>query len=504
MKVPVTVDARLRVDVRELSDEIVEELKAAFTHKNPQHAKLKALNVPTYKEPMFIRTWRGGPGVLLLPRGGTQTLRRVLAKHGHTVTWTDKRTSPDPVEGLMPEHGVELYPYQEPMVIAGIAAQNAILRSPTGSGKTTVAMALASRLNVPTLVVVMSGALMEQWIERARREFGLGARDIGEIRGGKMRLRPLTLAMQQTLWKLGEEDRKAIGSYFGGVICDEVHKFAARTFTEVLDWMPAKYRIGMSADETRKDRKEFLIYDYFGAVAAEIQKADLIAAEFVVDVEVRAFESGTQCGWYRADHDNKQYGKLLDQLSNDDARNGRIADVATREAQAGHQVLIFSHRREHCERLASHLALRRVKAGVMLGGPESATELQQTLTGLKSGALRVGVGTVQAIGTGIDIPTITRGILAMPIVANKQLFGQVTGRLCRKSKGKSGAVLYVVHDDDAFGEYPLRNLQKWATCVSWEDDVGAIIPIAERLRDDARRIVDDADGAFSQIEALLG
>lgn len=501
MNVLVRVDARLRVDVRELSEDCIADLKAEFVHKNPQHAKLKSLKLPTWKEPPVIRTWTGGPGTLNLPRGGTASLREVLKKHGHGITWKDERTSPHVVPSLLPPHNVELRPYQAPCVDAAIVMENCIVRSPTGSGKTTVAMALAQKLGVPVLVIVMSGELLDQWVQRAQTELGLSARDIGVIRAGKLKLKPLTIAMQQTLAKLDDDDQKAIGSYFGAVICDEVHKFAARTFTEVIDWMPARYRIGMSADETRKDRKEFLIYDLFGAVAAEIKKEDLIAASFVVDVEVRAMESGAQASWYRAEHDNKLFMRLLDQLANDDARNGKIADLAAREVALGHQVLIFSHRRDHCARLASHLAIRKVKSKCMLGGAEDSAELKEALAGLRDGSLRAAVGTIQAIGTGIDIPTINRGILATPIVSNRQLFGQVTGRLCRSSKGKSEAVLYVMHDSEAFGDYPLRNFQKWATMCTWEDELGGIITLDEHLADGAP---DSDDGPiFDELEKML-
>ncbi len=77
-------------------------------------------------------------------------------------------------------------------------------------------------------------------------------------------VQPITIAIQKTLAAHGVDDE--LRSFFGAVICDEVQLFGAKTFYEVIDPWPAKYRIGVSADERRKDRKEFLIHHQFGEV----------------------------------------------------------------------------------------------------------------------------------------------------------------------------------------------------------------------------------------------
>lgn len=494
--VRVTVEARLKVDSRDLTEEQVDAIKARFTHDNPQWWKKKALKLPVYDEPKTIRTWRGAPGALLLPRGGTQALREELAKVGKQPHWVDDRTNPNPDEHF-PRHNVQLYDYQERMVEAALERENCLLRSPTGSGKTTTAMALIARAAVPALVIVWNSALLDQWSERCQREFGLTDRDIGIIQGGKVRLKPITLAMQQSLAKVKDEDKRFIQSFFGTVVCDEVHRFGAKTFVDVIDWMPARYRVGMSADETRKDKKDFLIYDMFGAVAMQVDKQMLVDRNFTVSVEVRGIDTGSQVSWYRDEKDPLAFTKLLDALAGDASRDAQAADLVAREIQAGHQVLVFSHRREHCHRLSAQLAIRGVKAGVMLGGDQDSAELDRCIKGLKNGSLRAAVGTIQAVGTGIDIPTISRGVLATPIVSNRQLFGQVIGRLCRSAPGKKDALLYYMHDEQAFGNYPIRNLRKWVDVVSWEELGGGIISVEERLRQA------DHGGQLGSIDSLF-
>ena len=97
----------------------------------------------------------------------------------------------------------------------------------------------------------------------------------------------------------------------------------------------------------------------------------------------------------------------------------------------------------------------------MLGDKDQRAELKRTIVGLKDGSVRVGVGTVQMIGTGLDIPDVSYGVLAAPIGKNEQLFNQIRGRLCRAASGKYRATLVWMHDERAFGDSAVRNLFKW-------------------------------------------
>ena len=142
-------------------------------------------------------------------------------------------------------------------------------------------------------------------------------------------------------------------------------------------------------------------------------------------------------------------------------RNELIVSLAEREVKAGHQVLVFSHRREHCYSLDAYLTGRGTKSGVLLGGDESAERFRETIAGIKDGTVRVAVGTVQAIGQGLDLPSVSRGIVTTPIVANRQLWGQVRGRLCRTSEGKDDAIVFVLWDRHVVGSAMVRNLCKW-------------------------------------------
>ncbi len=467
------LDNRVRILAESLSPELQTQLCSQFEHKNPQFLKLRAMNLPAWSEPPVIKTWKKKDGWLTFPRGGMSRVRDVLKLHGHQIVVTDNRTTGKVMEWPTPAKEMLLYGYQGEAVRICIEKQNCLLRAPTGSGKTRTGFAFAKELELPTLVVVWSAALFDQWKERAVSELGMRKADVGYIRGGKVKLRPLTIAMSQTLAK-GVSDE--VNDYFGVVIFDEVQRAAAKTMFESVDPFRAKYRLGISADQTRKDKKEFLIYDLFGKVAMDIKQKDLIESGHVMDVEIRVIPTNFRADWYGMNFhqtsfleepgDTKEidFNRLLDEMTSSESRNKLIYDVVNVEVAAEQQVLVMSHRREHCLDLDRGLLERGTESGFLIGGDDYKVQFRQSIAKLKNWSLSVGVGTYAAIGQGLDLPAVGVAIATTPIGGNKQFFGQVRGRVCRISKGKTSARLYYLWDRHVYGSH-LENLVRWNTSV---------------------------------------
>lgn len=355
------------------------------------------------------------------------------------------------------------------------------------SGKTSVALATIARLKVPTLVVVPNGALFDQWIERVRdsRELGLPAREVGIVRAKKRTLKPVTIAMQKTLAVQGVDAQ--LRSTFGALIEDEVQFAPAATFYQAIDPFPAKYRVGISADERRKDRKDCLARDLFGEVACTITLEEVEAAGAIVDVEIRVVPSNFDAPWWnppaagfdqifageKEEPEDRDFDRLLREMMADEARESLILRLVEEEARAGEQVIVFTRRREHAMTLDRRISALGIRTGVMLGGKgEDERVRRATIAGLRSGKVRVGVGTIEAVGTGTDLPTVGVGVLALPILGNKYLFRQVRGRVCRSNDGKKeGARLYVVADRFA-ADSTTRNMRAWNRTVYVRDADG--------------------------------
>lgn len=494
--VPVRIDNRLRFPVAAVPAAVLDRLREATTYDDPGYEKLARMARRDRRLGWRLRamqprvlTWRLDGDEFSLPRGALGKLRVALAEAGLSWRVTDSRTTgtgaryptppthrPDPAA---PDGGALRW-YQAEAVVAGLDRQNCLLRAPTGAGKTCTALALAVQAGVPTLVIVWSGGLFEQWERRLQSELGLRPSNYGRVRGSERSPRPITIAMQQTLWR-GMTD--AFVGHWGMVIVDEVQRAAARTVMGVVDQFPAKYRIGISADESRADGKEFLVYDLFGEVAHEVSQDDLIAEGAVLDVECRIVPTDLRADWYVDERDKgvvPDFNRLLDEMMRDDTRNALALDLALSEIQGGQQVLVLSQRVEHCQRFDAAFSARGVPCDLMLGGDEWRSRFDATKAGLADGRLRAAAGTIQAVGTGIDMPALGRAVLATPVGSNRQLYGQIRGRLARP--GKTDAVLYVLWDRYVQGKSPLKNLIRWNRSVVVRSDDGTWVDGREYLR----------------------
>lgn len=488
MPVTITIDNRVRVATPDLSPEVIKALKSAFEHSNPEYFKRMNLGLSVWNVGKSIRMWEDSlVDELRFPRGGLARINEVLAEHGVDRHFVDKRTEGSELsKGTLPAYNRKLWAHQERMIEAVIEKQNCILRAPTGSGKTSFAFALAARLNLPTLVIVPSRALFDQWLRRAcsKEELGMRKSSIGIIQGKRRSMKPLTIAMQKTLAQnpLTAEEM----NYFGVVICDEVQLFAAKTFIKAVDPFPAKYRVGISADHRRKDKKEFLIHDLFGGVAAEISRNELISLGVIVDTEIRVVPTDFEAPWYGRPDDVDELredvfpnaekeinlDRLLTEMADSVDRNNKILWAVEQGLAMKEQVIVMSHRREHCRLIDQFLVQRGRTTGFLIGGEDYKVQFNDTREKFEKGKIDIAVGTFQAIGYGIDLPKAATVVCATPIASNQQFFSQVRGRVCRSAKGKSDSWMYYLWDRRLYGIHHVKNLVRWnrGRVVVWDHE----------------------------------
>jgi len=456
------------------------DLRAAFTHSNPDYHRKKAMGFSTWGISTQVKTHESLEDALgrrlTLPRGGIHKLREIAEAHGIRLRYQDRTTeAPAHFPRFMvnpeePDHVLRWY--QEQGVDAAAVRRQGVVRAPTGSGKTVAALAFIHRIQQRTLVVMRDGNLLEQWTREAQGSLGLKKAQIGVIRGGRKYHpgRPLVLGLQQSLHSMGPEGLADLfeADPFGAVVVDEVQTVAARTFQGVVDHFPTRFRIGFSADETRKDKKEFLIYDSMGPVIHEIDRTALEREGVIHPVTVRVVPTDFRADWYRAaDPGDRDFTRLIEEMTEDAERNVILLSLAQAVVQSGEiPAMVFTHRREHAHRMAdAELSVRHaIPCGLLLGGAgEDRERFREDREKLLDGRLAIAIGTFNALGVGINLPVVRAGIVATPISgSNRQFFGQVRGRICRVSEasGKDSAVLYYLWDRHVFPNQ-LRNLLKW-------------------------------------------
>lgn len=148
-------------------------------------------------------------------------------------------------------------------IVKGATFGKQSVQLPTGKGKSVLGIYIASRLKQRTLIVVHKVDLIDSWKSDINDAFE--GKVVPSIFRGSQRAigEQFTIATIQTLSKLSPEEFNAFKSNFGFVIQDEMHHCPASTFS-LVDDIPARYRLGLSATPERNDGLTHIMNLYFG------------------------------------------------------------------------------------------------------------------------------------------------------------------------------------------------------------------------------------------------
>jgi superfamily II DNA or RNA helicase len=304
-------------------------------------------------------------------------------------------------------------------------------------------------LKQPTLVIVHTEALRKQWSGVVSKWFGFIP---GRIGGGKEIIRPITIGMQQTIWRLDKE-RPDWVEQFGCIAIDECHHVASKTFMITANMFRSAYRIGASADEKRKDGLEFLIYDTLGPCVHEIKRDHLVSIDRLLPVDMLLVKTEYEDDHYlrnKMEGFTSDWNRLLNNLTQDEHRNELILDTVLRILKdPKSRVLILSERVQACVEWKKLFDSRGHPCGLMIGGTHNKDEVSDAIAWLKTGRIRVAAGTKIA-DEGLDIPQLTHVVITCPLHTHPQRLEQMTGRCARVSEGKDSATAVYFWDEKMF------------------------------------------------------
>lgn len=424
------VDSAITLDTREVPPKVVDRLRHALSFPNPAYLDRLRLGLYAGGEPETICLMLEQGDELRLPRGAIHALRRAGAQEGKIIACDDARVLPVETLPKMPE--LPLRDYQAAAVEKLVKITQGTVVIPCGGGKTRVGMGAIARLRTPTLVLVHTLDLAEQWLGELKDKLGL---DAGLVGDGEQRMAPVTVAVVQALVRWDVEMLDAFLGGFGLVVLDEAHHVAASTFYSVVDRCPARYRLGLTATPEREDGLTALLDLYLGAPLLVVTHEELVEAGVLTVPEIRSVETEFSYPYTCAE----DYSPLLAAVAVDQRRNQLIVDAVVEEAQAGNVCLVLSGRIEHCQRLADGIAAAGVSAAV-LTGEVKRDRRKELLDQARAGELSVLVATSLA-DEGLDLPRLSRVFLAFPSRARGRTI-QRLGRLMRPHPGKRDAVLF--------------------------------------------------------------
>lgn len=325
-----------------------------------------------------------------------------------------------------------------------------LLQAACGTGKTLMAMKIAQRLGVTTLVLVHKEFLMDQFIDTAKRFLFLEDEDIGIVQQKRVEYegKKVVIAMIQSV--LSKEYEQAFYDWAGLVILDESHIIGAPLFNESLPKFSAKYTLGLTATPRRGDGLQPVFEERLGPILSVMAGKSLLTA----DVYQMLLPCRVPEGLYKW-KDKTFLGKLVTALTEDGQRNQYLAGQFIRALKAGRKILVLSDRREHLEELRRLVEdeMKNITIGFYWGGLKKAVREQAATCDLI-------LSTYSMSCQGLDIPDLDTLFLATP----KSDVEQSVGRILRHhDEKKQPIVVDLVDDNKLCVRFAFKRLNQYRT-----------------------------------------
>lgn len=432
-KYQVELKIRDKISIFYPNDDLVSQIKNTNTFINPKFKSNQLNGYSNWQTSETIQTYQIHDDTSIsLPRGFLPDLLKLCEqcnvkpeikdlRSQHTVNYPDLKT-------------ISLRSYQSYAVDMTMRSEEGIIIAPTGSGKTICGLELIRRRKQKALIIVHRKELADQWIDIINDHTGIKAGFIGDCSwniGNE-----ITVAMIQTLVSR-EYETKLHSDAFGLVLFDEVHHIPAFSFFNVLGFLAAKYRYGLSATLNRRDGLEPIVYRSIGPTIAVISKQEVECMGATVPVTIFPILTKINPGVVHS------WNEYLNFICKNHERNIHILSLV--QAAKGN-VLILVDRVAHAE-LLSELFNKHNVTHELAHGRISKKNRETIMKRIKSAKLTIG--TTSLLGEGLDVSVWSTLIMGSPISSEIKLM-QAIGRIVRPAPGKTKAFVYDLKDDCGF------------------------------------------------------
>jgi len=427
----ITIEISSSLRLRNLPGPLARQFITDNTFRNPKYEQLKRLGKWAGTVNPLIRTYKREGVDLLLPRGFFPGVIGQLKEAGERFEVIDRTVCP---EAEFSSPCGELYPFQARALQDLLRYRSGVLEAPTGSGTTVVLLSAIPRLKTNTLIVVHRTELLDQTVERARSWLGI---EPGILGAGKETIRPITVAMVQTLVRKDLKE-SGIADFFGCVLVDECHHTPATTWMKVLQKLPARFKYGFTATAWRKDGLQFLMWRLIGNRTARVTHQEAEEAGKLIWPDVEIVHTDYRYPIQTSD----QWTQMITNLVRDPERNRLIEQEVRRRINGNTQALILTDRIQHANTLSRIL---KDLSLALLTGELSKEDRSQAMKKVRAGA-QLTIATTSLLGEGIDVPGWNLLFLACPISGGPRM-KQAMGRVTRPAPGKDRSLVVDFVDD---------------------------------------------------------
>jgi len=332
--------------------------------------------------------------------------------------------------------------YQIEGVYDALRYNRKLLISPTASGKSLMIYALVRYYvdkNQKILLVVPTTSLVEQMFGDFR-DYGWDVDSYCyKIYGGKEKdnSHPVTITTWQSIYKL---DKNFFEDY-DVVIGDEAHLFKSKSLIGIMTKLHnAKYRFGFTGTLDGSQTHKWVLEGLFGPSYKVTRTSELMEQGHLTKLDIRCLILKHSPQRFETYEDEIQF------IINHEKRNNFIKNLVL--DLKGNSLILFSRIETHGEplyNLINNSVDSNRKVFFVHGGVEtSEREEVRAITECEENAIIIA--SYGVFSTGINIRNLHNVIFASPSKSRIRNL-QSIGRVLRKGKNKTKAMLYDISDD---------------------------------------------------------
>jgi superfamily II DNA or RNA helicase len=332
--------------------------------------------------------------------------------------------------------------YQVEGVYDALRHNRKLLISPTASGKSLMIYSLVRYYvdkREKILLVVPTTSLVEQ-MYKDFQDYGWNADSYcHRIYSGREKSNdaPVTITTWQSVYKL----ERSFFEDYGVIIGDEAHLFKSKSLIQIMTKLHhAKYRFGFTGTLDGTQTHKWVLEGLFGPSYKITQTAELMTQGHLSQLDIQCLVLKHPPQRFEIYEDEVQY------LINHDQRNKFIANLTL--DLKGNTLVLFSRVETHGEPLFD-LINNRDKLNrkiFFIHGGVDAEERERVREIVESEDNAIIVASYGTFSTGINIKNLHNVIFASPSKSRIRNL-QSIGRVLRKGKNKTKAILYDISDD---------------------------------------------------------